>query len=133
MPDRINILLVDDDPDDHFLFENALSDVKALRPRLVSAYNGRQALDYLADSTSPDFIVLDLNMPLVDGYEMLDKLKTSPRWQHIPTFVLTTSNKELDALNCKAKGCLEFYTKPMSGEEFSAIIEDMLSKSSTGF
>jgi CheY-like chemotaxis protein len=133
MSDIVRILMVDDDNDDHFLFTAALKRINVLKAVVISAFSGKQAQEYLSSGNYPDFIVLDLNMPVVDGYDVLKSLKSSILWQGIPVFVFTTSNRELDEFRCKSMGCLEFYTKPMTGEEYIPIIESMLHKISFSY
>ena len=133
MENRLNILIADDDVDDHLFFEEAL---KALQPSnfgITSFYNGRQLLDYLeAISTQenfPDVIILDLNMPFLDGQSTLVKLKASDKLKHIPVFILTTSASADQKKKCIETGCSGYYIKPIKLKELELIIQDILAKS----
>ena len=83
MPNRINILLVDDDVDDHDFCREALDGIKVLNANLISLYDGKEAVDYLLFKNAfsgrkdpdPDLIILDLNMPIMDGWQCLEVLR----------------------------------------------------------
>ena len=98
------ILLVDDDPDDLFLLSDA---IKSINPQceLVEAYDGDAALALLKKLYNreevPDLIVLDINMPIMDGRELLTHLKKSKPFKDIPVVVYTTSSNLFDRLHCE--------------------------------
>lgn len=122
----VDILLVEDDPGDVFLIREALKN-SALRFEMHIADNGEKALDYLYRRTSfstterPDLIVLDLNLPRINGIEVLRDIKSVPELSAIPVIVLTTSKSEADASLCRELGASEFLSKPPSFEEFLEI------------
>jgi CheY-like chemotaxis protein len=125
---ELKILLAEDDPDDQQFFIEALRELHPKQYAVAAVYTGREALDYLQAGNSPDLIVLDLNMPLMDGYQVLKTLKSSASYQSIPAFVLTTSSEKHEGLRCRELGCSGFYTKPLSLRELTHIVDDMLSK-----
>jgi CheY-like chemotaxis protein len=137
MPHNLRILLADDDADDHQFFDQAIQDSFIINHQLISVYDGRELIDYLCKSgkhannvdPQPDVIVLDLNMPKVDGITALDKVRTVPHLRDIPIFVLSTSKEERIYEKCKALGCKDYYTKAGSIPELRDIIHDMLVKS----
>jgi CheY-like chemotaxis protein len=118
---RAVILLVDDDPGDRELTRRALED-DALRVQLCTVNDGQEALDYLlrrnqfadpAVSPRPDVILLDLNMPRMNGRRVLEKLRENPDLDRIPVIVLTTSSHEEDIVRSYSLGCNSFISKPV--------------------
>jgi CheY-like chemotaxis protein len=140
MDQYLNILLIDDDPDDHQIFRSALKDVYLEDfkvsdiVKVQSIYNGALAIDYLLKKgfyrsnkdSLPDIIVLDLNMPLIDGYEVIREIHNHPELSRIPIYVLTTSRDEDIKKKCLALKCAGFYSKPAKKAELKAIIEQMM-------
>lgn len=98
------ILLVDDDPDDLFLLTDAIKSIDPLC-ELVEAYDGDAALALLEELCNrqevPDLIVLDINMPIMDGRELLAHLKSRKPFNDIPVVVYTTSSNLFDKLHCE--------------------------------
>ena len=107
------ILIVDDDSDDRDLFTQALheADNSVL---CVYATDGHSALSKLGEPgfTIPDYIFLDLNMPMMDGKECLVQLKKLPVIQNVPIIVFTTSGLHEDAKATRSLGASLFFTKP---------------------
>ena len=113
MKDTFNVLIVDDDEDDLFLVKTAF-ERDSQRYRLEFASNGHDLLKIMARSQFlPDLILLDLNMPVMNGFEVLKHLKNSPLYQHIPVIVLTTSTNESDINRAYELGANTFITKPI--------------------
>jgi CheY-like chemotaxis protein len=127
------ILLVEDDPGDQELTRRAIAgDVFRAELRIVS--DGEEALDYLwrrgryadaHDAPCPDLVLLDLNMPKLDGREVLKRLKADARLRQIPVVVLTTSRQELDILRSYDLGCNSFITKPVDVDAFIAALREL--------
>lgn len=122
------ILLVDDDPDDVFMLSDAF---KTANPacEVVEAYDGDAALQLLEAlyqrKETPDLIVLDINMPVLDGREVLRILKSSDRYKDIPVVVYTTSSNTFDRLHCEQYN-VELITKPSTLESISQAVHSML-------
>ncbi|MCL4731533.1 MAG: response regulator, partial [Planctomycetes bacterium] len=76
-----------------------------------------------AASPRPDIILLDLNMPRMDGYAVLRSLKADPALAAIPVTVLTTSNRDADAMECYASGANAFVPKPAEYEKFVQLFQ----------
>lgn len=94
------ILYVDDDADDREFFSDAIKN-ESPSADIVFAENGLEALDYLdtvlnTESNLPCLIVLDINMPLLDGKETLKRIKRNERLQNVPIVIFTSSNKPAD-------------------------------------
>lgn len=126
------VLMADDDEDDCHLVELAFRKI-AIATDLRFVGNGKELLDYLysrgdfADSgkcPKPNIILLDLNMPLMDGREALSRIKSDSQLRNIPILILSTSGEERDIVLSKQAGASSFLTKPESFEDFV----DLLSK-----
>ena len=128
---RFVILLVEDEPADAHLVQVALTENRILAD-VRHAVDGREALDYLrrqaprfADAPRPDLILLDLNMPRMDGREFLAAIKLEPDFRHIPVVVLTTSEVERDVISSYHLGAAGYITKPVDLQRFMAAIRDL--------
>jgi chemotaxis family two-component system response regulator Rcp1 len=128
MPSReIEILLVEDNPADVRLTVKAFA-LGKLRNKLVAVEDGEQALAFLrregpySDATRPDLIILDLNMPNMDGREVLAEIKNDPDLLTIPVIVLTTSEADQDILQSYRLHANCFITKPVTMERFVTVI-----------
>ena len=126
----VTILLAEDDHDDRYLIGEAL-DESGVDSQLFIVENGEMLLDYLggrgdyADREAyplPDLILLDLNMPFMDGREALAELKKDPALKRIPVIVLTTSQADDDVQETYGLGITGFITKPMT---FSGLVDVM--------
>ncbi|CAN5614001.1 response regulator [soil metagenome] len=122
MSKTISFFLIDDDQDDNFLFEEALSQV-APSVKLFSALDGKDALERLLTMTElPDLILLDLNMPVVNGKECLAQLKYDQRLKDIPVIMYTTSSQSADIEETLQHGAICFITKPDNIRELKKIL-----------
>ncbi|MBI1276039.1 response regulator [bacterium] len=123
--EHIDIVMVEDDPGHAKLIEKNLRRA-GISNRMVHFENGRQALDYFQsdgfDREGQTLVLLDLNLPEVDGYEVLRTLKSDKRTQAIPVIVLTTTDNPREIDRCYAMGCNVYITKPVEYEQFSEAI-----------
>ena len=113
------ILLVEDDDVDAIITKRALGDIKVTN-ELVHRVNGEDALDYLQNQANPKpcFILLDLNMPRMNGFEFLKIAKADESLKKIPVIVLTTSDEDrnvVDSFNLHAAG---YIVKPVDYKQF---------------
>ena len=124
----ITILMADDDPDDRQLAREAFDEAR-LRNDLRFVEDGAELLDYLhrrdkyadpANSPTPSLILLDLNMPKVDGRQALERIKADPVLKRIRVIVLTTSKAEEDILRSYDLSAASYITKPVT---FEALVE----------
>ena len=117
---RRPILLVEDDPVDQEMIVLAFKRA-SVKNQLITKGNGQEALDYLMaprrESVLPAVIILDLNMPHMDGFEFLRRIKTEPRFAAIPVVVLTTSQFDRDLTQSYALGASSCLTKPGDFEQ----------------
>jgi chemotaxis family two-component system response regulator Rcp1 len=126
----IEILLVEDNPSDVRLVQEGLKDGK-LRNSLNVVGDGEDALAFLRNegeyqhAPHPDLILLDLNLPRVDGREILTQIKSCPDLKHIPVVVLTTSKSEEDILRSYELQANCYITKPVDLDQFIAIVQSI--------
>jgi len=126
----ITILIADDDADDRFMSKKALQKNK-LANDIYFVEDGEELLDYLhrhgkyndSNSPTPDLILLDLNMPRMDGREALRRIKQNPDFRQIPIIMMTTSQEESDIFKTYDLGVNSFITKPVSFEELVEIMQ----------
>lgn len=129
----ITILYADDDPDDRMLTADALRDSRVSN-RLEMVEDGAEVLAYLrregrwsdADlSPRPGLILLDLNMPKMDGREALAAIKADPRFSSIPVVILTTSRAEADVMRSYESGANSYIAKPVTFDGLVQIMGDL--------
>ena len=130
MPPKHRIVLcVDDDPDDQILVKET---IKELNPSLevASALNGVEALQFLDGAKErgelPSLVILDINMPLMDGKQTLTQIKKDPTLSEVPVVMFTTSSSPLDKLFCEKHG-VKFVTKPIKQVELFETVKVLLS------
>jgi two-component system, chemotaxis family, response regulator Rcp1 len=129
-PPPVDILLVEDSPGDVRLTREALKD-GGVTNRLVVASDGEEALAYLrregahAHDAEPGLILLDLNLPRLDGRELLRILKSDPDLKRIPVVVLTTSTADVDVLNVYDLGGNCYIEKPVSFDSFTEVVRSI--------
>jgi CheY-like chemotaxis protein len=123
----MEILLVEDNEDDILLEEEALAEAKLVNLMHI-VRDGEEALAYLRrqgkyrNAPMPGLILLDINMPKKNGFEVLNEIKADPSLMHIPVIILTTSENEADIVKSYAKGACSFITKPMNFEKFRDVV-----------
>jgi chemotaxis family two-component system response regulator Rcp1 len=124
----IDILLVDDDPADVAITTRLLERSK-VRNRITSVGDGHEALAYLRgeapheDATVPDLILLDLNMPVLDGHGVLEAMKNDATLSHIPVVILTTSDQEEDVAKSYGLHANAYITKPIGLDQLARVVE----------
>jgi len=117
------ILLVEDDRIDAMTVQRALKDIKVLNEVIIRE-NGEEALEFLRDGTNqnPAIILLDLNMPKMNGIEFLEAAKTDDAIKRIPVIVLTTSHGEWDRVKSFNLGVAGYMVKPVDYLQFVEVI-----------
>ena len=131
-PGQVTILLVEDDAGHARLIEKNLRRSCIGNPVVVLRH-GQQALDYLfgegeyAGETAPSplLMLLDLNMPVVDGYQVLQRMKGDERTKRIPVIILTTTDDPREVHRCYQLGCNVYVTKPVDYDQFSEAIRKL--------
>ena len=120
------ILFVDDDEEDHFIMLQYFKEVgKDQHVKFIR--NGQEAIDFLErisdDSVLPRLIVLDLNMPILNGTQTLLQMKRTKRLSRIPVIILSTSENENERRKCLSFGAEEYLVKPSTYQEGLHLIE----------
>ena len=110
MLDKFNILVVDDTPDNLIMMSELLKD----EYKVKVANNGEKALKISQSQTPPDLILLDIMMPVMDGYEICRQLKANPQTQHIPVIFLTAKTDATDETKGLEIGAIDYITKPIN-------------------
>ena len=129
-PKPLDILLVEDNPGDMRLTVEALREGKVLC-KLHWVEDGVEALDFLyrrgkhIDAARPDLILLDLNLPRMDGREVLAQIKDDPALKTIPTVILTTSVAETDISSSYALQANCYFSKPVQLDEFESMVRSI--------
>jgi CheY-like chemotaxis protein len=121
------VLIVDDDEDDRAIVNEALGEIdKSIR--CVSLVEGSEALDYLKTNMEslPGLVLLDLNMPKMDGKEFLLAVKQDPQLMHIPVTIYTTSRLKEDMEETKVLGASHFISKPTNFNDLMTEIKRVL-------
>ena len=125
------ILLAEDDPGDQELTQRALEQSR-IRNELYIVQDGEEALDYLlrrgkyedpASSPKPDLMLLDLNMPKVDGKRVLEQMRADPNLRRVPVVALTTSRQEQDIITTYDLGVNSYIVKPVNMDQFITAIK----------
>jgi CheY-like chemotaxis protein len=132
MPD-ISILIAEDDADDRLLMQTALNEARSLE-KIKFVDNGIELLNYLnnlkevnGDANYPKFILLDLNMPKMDGREALQIIKTHARFKKIPVIVFSTTKNEIEVKRCYDLGANTYVVKPVSFDSLVNTIQHICS------
>jgi CheY-like chemotaxis protein len=126
------IVVADDDVDDQDLVQQAFKDSK-VKFNIVRVYDGIQLLDYLRKRSkyktnkdpNPNLILLDLNMPLMDGLKALQEIKSDSNLKDIPIYVITTSRSVHDKEKAIEYGATGFYHKGASSEDLKRIVKEV--------
>jgi CheY-like chemotaxis protein len=125
---QVEVLLVEDNEDDIVIIQEVFADM-----RLASIVNmvrdGEEALAYLGRkgkykvARMPDLVLLDINMPKKNGFEVLEAMKKDPRWQSLPVIMLTTSHREEDVVRAYEKGACSYIHKLIDLDQFKQLIK----------
>ena len=127
------ILLVEDNEDDALLTVRALNRNNILN-EVVIARDGAEALDYLFCTGShaqrdsavmPQVVLLDLNLPKVNGLQVLERIRQDERTRLLPVVILTTSNEEVDMIKSYALGANSYIRKPVNFEQFTEAVRQL--------
>tara|TARA_R110000772_G_scaffold249530_2_gene363827 strand:+ start:20553 stop:20960 length:408 start_codon:yes stop_codon:yes gene_type:complete len=113
----MKVLVVDDSNDDFNLIKEAF-EISGSLLKVFRASNGSKALEYLNDNPHPNLILLDINMPIMNGIEFLKEFNENNQLNHIPVVVLTTSSDEGDVYNAYKHGANAFVTKDIDYDKF---------------
>ncbi len=126
----VEVLLMDDDPGDVRLMQESLKKSKLLI-NMQTVENGQEGLDFLrkkgpyAKVVTPDLVLLDLNMPIKDGRQVLREIKSDVNLRKIPVVILTTSQQEKDVVESYSDGANCYIQKPVDFEQFQNVVNQV--------
>jgi len=122
------VIIIDDNPGDIALAQEAFAENR-LAVDFIAAMSGDEALDLLkrigGGPILPHLILLDLNLPKINGLELLGFIRQHPRLSQVPTVVLTTSNRTQDREQSRALGAVEYLVKPAIFGDFLVLVEGL--------
>ena len=127
MPKKVQILLIEDNEGDIILTLEALEEAR-INNKIDVVRDGEQALQFLnkeagfQDACTPDLILLDINLPKLDGKEVLTFIKNDPKLKIIPVVMLTTSDSEIDILDSYTNHANCYITKPVGFKNFMDVV-----------
>ncbi|HAZ10821.1 MAG TPA: two-component system response regulator [Candidatus Omnitrophica bacterium] len=129
----IKILLVEDNPDDIDITKRALKEAKVIN-KLWIVRDGQEALDFLkhegdykdlSSSPKPGLILLDINLPKLNGIDVLGAIKKDSNLKRIPVVMLTVSKRDEDIIKSYDNGCNSFIQKPVNFENFVEVVKEV--------
>src|SRR4051812_7551290 len=131
-PDKFSFVVADDDIEDQILIQEAIRSID-ISIEYTSVFNGNQLLDLLLkravykdnEQCQPDAIVLDLNMPVMDGLDALKEIRSNPHLKDIPVFILYTLKEEDYSTQCRELGISGLYVKPNTSEGLRDILKEI--------
>jgi CheY-like chemotaxis protein len=129
MNEPVELLLVEDNEDDIVLIEEAFAEAKLLNI-IFTVRDGEEALAYLRQEGQythrqrPGLVLVDINMPKKNGFEVLQAMKADPLLQSLPVVMLTTGDREDDIVRSYTHGVCSYIRKPISLEQFTQAVKD---------
>jgi len=129
------IVIADDDPDDQYIIRQAIVETGFPNDVLL-VKNGLELMELLdgkgrfsaENLPIPDLVIMDLNMPLLDGYGVLQKVKNDKKLKEIPIFVISTSRFEYDHDKSLDYGATDFFSKPYHFDDLKEIIREICNR-----
>lgn len=128
---RLAVILMAEDNEDHVLLTQMAFEEAKLRVDLRVVQDGAECLDFLhrreahADAPRPDLVLLDIHMPRMNGYEVLEHIRAESQLRELPVIVLTTSADLVDVKRMHGLGCSSYIVKPVNFERFVAVTRQM--------
>jgi CheY-like chemotaxis protein len=130
--EQVTILMVEDDPGHARLIEKNLRRAHISNP-IVTVDDGQKAVDFLFNQgdyanhphPTPLLVLLDLNIPVVDGYAVLKRMKADEKTRRIPVVILTTTDDQREIAKCYELGCNIYITKPVDYDQFTEAIRQL--------
>lgn len=129
MSEAVELLLVEDNEDDIVLIEEAFAEAKLMNV-IFTVRDGEEALAYLRQEgpynhmRRPGLVLLDINMPKMNGFEVLQAMKADPRLQSLPVVMLTTSDRDDDIVRSYTDGACSYIRKPMTLKQFAQAVKN---------
>jgi CheY-like chemotaxis protein len=124
LPEVKHILIAEDDADDIDFFKEAVKD-NCPSIQLTVAEDGKKLLSVLDRISTPDVIVLDLNMPYINGKDCLKEIRKNDRYQKVPIIVYSTSSNQYDVEYCLSNGADHYVVKPGTYSAISKLVHQL--------
>ncbi|HEX2869396.1 MAG TPA: response regulator [Ignavibacteriales bacterium] len=126
----MNVLLIEDSKGDIFLIDSAFEEL-GIKYNLSVMENGKEALEYIVKAESgqaslPAFIILDLNLPIINGFEVLERIKHSIKLKDTPVIIFSSSTEEKDKARALELGAMAYFSKPVDYDTYMTIVESFL-------
>jgi CheY-like chemotaxis protein len=122
------ILIVEDSELLHHMYEVVFRQYRQHSGILLHAYNGKEALDRLAQHPDVDLILLDINMPIMSGLQFLQYCQTQRVFRDIPVIIISTEGKHEDTMRALQSGARAYVTKPFKPPDLHALIDRIFAK-----
>ena len=119
---REEVLVIDDQPIMLKLLEQILKD----RYEVVALENGKEALEWMYSGNIPDLVVADLNMPEIDGFEYIQRIRESGFFYDVPLIVLSGEESSAERIKCLKLGANDYLIKPFNPEELRLRIDNLI-------
>ncbi len=116
----MNIMLVEDSPADVFMIKESLNEA-GLEYQATVLGDGEDAIASLRDGPRPDLLILDLNLPKIDGYDVVETVRRNPELSDVPVVILSSSSMPRDRQRAETLGRTRYIIKPITLDEFMAI------------
>lgn len=131
----IIFLVADDDPDEHYLIHNAIKELN-IPAEVHSVFTGFQLFEFLfsrgmyenIQNPLPHVIITDINMPVLNGFDVIKTVKETEQLNNIIIYILTTSSREEDKVKALALGADGYYIKPNNFDKLKEIVKEIESK-----
>ncbi len=117
------VLIIDDEPIMRKLLEQILKD----KYEVISLENGREGLEWMYSGNIPDLVVADLNMPEINGFEYIKKVRESGFFNDVPLIVLSGEESSAERIKCLKLGANDYLIKPFNPEELGLRIDNLIS------
>jgi two-component system chemotaxis response regulator CheY len=121
----LDVLIVDDSAAIRKILQRVLRQAELPLGQIYEAGDGLEALKTL-DSQRVDLVLADINMPNMDGLQLLDRIKSNEKWKHLPVVMVTTEGSESKVMSAAKLGAVGYVRKPFSAEQFRQTLDGIL-------
>jgi two-component system chemotaxis response regulator CheY len=118
----LDVLIVDDSAAIRKILQRVLRQAELPLGQIYEAGDGLEALKTL-DSQRVDLVLADINMPNMDGLQLLERVKTNEKWKHLPVVMVTTEGSESKVMSAAKLGAVGYVRKPFSAEQFRQTLD----------